>query len=636
MKNPNPILFTDVILEDNFWSDRLKINRDTTLTANYNYLKKQGRIDAWTWDKGEPKKPHIFWDSDVAKWIEAVSYCLANESNRSLEKKVDYIVDLMANAQLDDGYLNSYFINVEPSRRWSNLRQEHELYCAGHLIEAAVAYFQATGKDKFLNIMCKYADHIDKTFGLKNNQKKGYPGHQELELALVKLYKITKKENYLKLSKYFLMQRGQKPKYFILEQKEFEKKYPDKFYMASTLLAEKYNQSHEPVVDQKEVVGHAVRAVYMYSGMTDVANETNDKKLEKACKNLWKNLTQKRMYVTGGIGPTHYNEGFTFDYDLPNETAYAETCASIALAHWAHRMFHLDPDSKYIDVLERAIYNGILSGVNLEGDKFFYSNRLTVLPEEIKSNPHGHDIDRQPWFECACCPTNIVRFLPSIPGYIYSKSNKDVWIHLYIQSKVNLELNNSKIELSQKTSQPWNGKCKISIKNKHKKSFSLYLRQPYWSKGLVIKQKKKIIKTTVQKGYIKIAVPADLQTTIDIDLGMGINLVSSHPKVRQNNGKLAVQRGPIIYCMEETDNGKHLHNISLIGKVLKPSPTNIKSYKYVSIKGKGLFNSLNNWNNKLYSSNAIKKIERKNIKMIPYFLWANRRVGEMRVWFNSI
>ena len=636
MKNPNPILFTDVILEDNFWSERLKINREKTLTANYNYLKKQGRIDAWTWDKGEPKKPHIFWDSDVAKWIEAVSYCLANESNRSLEKKVDYIVDLMANAQLDDGYLNSYFINVEPSRRWSNLRQEHELYCAGHLIEAAVAYFQATGKDKFLNIMCKYADHIDKAFGLKNNQKKGYPGHQELELALVKLYKVTKEERYLKLSKYFLLQRGQKPKYFSLEQKRFEKKYPDKFYMASTLLAEKYNQSHEPVVDQKEVVGHAVRAVYMYSGMTDVARETNDKKLEKACKNLWKNLTQKRMYVTGGIGPTHFNEGFTFDYDLPNETAYAETCASIALAQWAHRMFHLDPDSKYIDVLERAIYNGILSGVNLEGDKFFYSNRLTVLPEEIKSNPHGHDIDRQPWFECACCPTNIVRFLPSIPGYIYSKSNKDVWIHLYIQSKVNLELNNSKIELSQKTSQPWNGKCKISIKNANKKSFSLYFRQPYWSKGLVIKQNKKIIQTTAQKGYIKIAVPADLRTTIDIDLGMGINLVSSHPKVRQNNGKLAVQRGPIIYCMEEEDNGKHLHNISLNGKVLKPSPTNMKSYKYVSIRGKGQFNSLNHWNDKLYSSNTLKKIERKNIKMIPYFLWANRRVGEMRVWFNSI
>ena len=364
--------------------------------------------------------------------------------------------------------------------------------------------------------------------------------------------------------------------------------------------------------------------------------ETNDKKLEKACKNLWKNLTQKRMYVTGGIGPTHFNEGFTFDYDLPNESAYAETCASIALAQWAHRMFHLDPDSKYIDVLERAIYNGILSGVNLEGDKFFYSNRLTALPEEIESNPHGHDVDRQPWFECACCPTNIVRFLPSIPGYIYSKSNKDIWIHLYIQSRVNIELNNSKIELSQKTSQPWNGKCKISIKNKNKKSFSLFLRQPYWSKGLVIKQNKKIIQTTAQKGYIKIAVPTDLRTTINIDLGMGINLVSSHPKVRQNNGKLAVQRGPIIYCMEETDNGKHLHNISLIEKVLKPSPTNMKSYKYVSIKGKGQFNSLNDWNNKLYSSNAIKKIERKNIKMIPYFLWANRRVGEMRVWFNSI
>ena len=636
MKNPNPILFTDVILEDNFWSERLKRNREKTLTANYNYLKKQGRIDVWTWDKGEPKKPHIFWDSDVAKWIEAVSYCLANESNRSLEKKVDYIVDLMANAQLDDGYLNSYFINVEPSRRWSNLRQEHELYCAGHLIEAAVAYFQATGKDKFLNIMCKYADHIDKAFGLKNNQKKGYPGHQELELALVKLYKVTKEQKYLKLSKYFLMQRGQKPKYFILEQKQFEKKYPNKQYIPPTLLSETYNQSHEPVVDQKEVVGHAVRACYMYSGMADVAKETKDKPIEKACKHLWRNVTEKRMYVTGGIGPTHQNEGFTFDYDLPNETAYAETCASIALAQWAHRMFHLDPDSKYINVLERAIYNGILSGVNLEGDKFFYSNRLSVLPDEIETNAHGHDIDRQPWFECACCPTNIVRFLPSIPGYIYSKSNKDVWIHLYIQSTVNLELNNSPIKLSQKTLQPWDGKCKISIKNVQKKSFTLYLRQPYWSKGLVVKQSKKMIQTTAQKGYVKIFVSAEVRTTIDIDLGMNINLVSSHPKVRQNNGKLAVQRGPIIYCMEETDNGKHLNNISLNGKVLKTFPAKMKSYKYISIRGKAQIKSFNNWNNKLYTSNAINKMERKNIKMIPYFLWANRKVGEMNVWFNAI
>ena len=638
LNNIKPVLFTDVKLEDQFWSERLNVNRKTTLSTNYSFLKKQGRIDAWTWKKGKPKQPHIFWDSDVAKWIEAVSYCISIERDKSLENKVDYIVEIMAHAQLDDGYLNSYFINVEPDRKWSNLRNEHELYCAGHLIEAAVAYYQATRKDKFLKVMCKYADHIEKIFGVKRNQKKGYPGHQELELALVKLYKVTGEKKYLYLSKFFLMERGKEPKYFNLERKRFEKKYPDKFYMASApaKIMETYNQSHKPVFEQKEVVGHAVRAVYMYSGMTDVAKETNDKKLENACKNLWKNLTQKRMYVTGGIGPTHHNEGFTFDYDLPNETAYAETCASIALAQWAHRMFHLDPKSDYMDVLERTIYNGILSGVNLEGNKFFYSNRLSIFPEEIKTNQHGHDIERKPWFECACCPTNIVRFLPSIPGYIYSVSKKDIWVHLYIQSKGNIKLNNSEIVLSQKTEHPWVGKSKIIINNIDQKSFNLKLRQPYWSNGLVIRLNKKSIKTKAQKGYVKIAVPPLKRCAIDIDLGMDVNLISTHPKVRQNNGKLAVQRGPIIYCMEEIDNGKDLHNISLSTNVLRSEKSTLKSYKFVTIKGNGYVYSLKNWNNKLYLRNNISKTEKKKIKMIPYFLWANRKVGEMRIWFNSL
>ena len=635
MDNLNPVLFTDVDLDDDFWSKRLNVNKAKTLPANYKYLKNQGRIDAWKWQEGKPKKPHIFWDSDVAKWIEAVSYTLSKDKNKSLEKKVDYIVDLMEEAQLDDGYLNSYFINVEPDRRWSNLRNEHELYCAGHLIEASVAYFQATGKDKFLNIMCKYADYIETIFGKKRSQKKGYPGHQELELALVKLYKVTGNKQYLELSKFFLDQRGTKPHYFELETKKFHKKYPEKFYMAPSLLTNKYNQSHEPVVDQKEVVGHAVRACYMYSGMADVAKELNDTKLKKACKNLWNNLVQKRMYITGGIGPTHHNEGFTFDYDLPNETAYAETCASIALAQWAHRMFHLDPDSKYMDVLERAAYNGIISGISLKGDKFFYSNRLSVLPDEIETNPHGHAIDRQSWFDCACCPTNIVRFLPSIPGYIYSKSQKSIWIHLYIQSKVRLMLDGAPVELSQSTAQPWDSKCKIEIKNKEKRSFQLHLREPYWSTGIIVKANKKTIPTNTQKGYIKIDVPASSKTTITVDLGMKINLVSSHPKVRQNNGKIAVQRGPIIYCMEETDNGENLFNISLNGKSFKTVSSRMDSYKYISLSGTGQYQSLNNWNKSLYISDAIEKSERKKIKMIPYFLWANRKLGEMRIWFNA-
>ena len=633
MKNFIPIPFTDVELKDNFWSERLVINQKKTLVANYQHLKKQGRIDAWTWKKGQPNKPHIFWDSDVAKWIEAVSYHLANNRNRSLEKKVDHVVDIMANAQLKNGYLNSYFINVEPERKWTNLRNEHELYCAGHLIEAAVAYYHATGKDKFLNIMKKYADLIHRLFGPNRNQKKGYPGHQEIELALVKLYRVTNNIKYLELSRFFLMQRGQEPHYFEIEQKKFERKYPGKFYMHPPLINRIYSQTHKPVVDQDEVVGHAVRAVYMYSGMTDVAKETNDKKLKNACKRLWENLTQKRMYITGGIGPTHHNEGFTFDYDLPNETAYAETCASIALANWAHRMFHMEPNSEYIDVLERTIYNGILSGLNLNGDRFFYSNRLAALPKEIEANPHGFNLERQPWFDVACCPTNIVRFLPSIPGFIYSKNKTSVSINLYIQSKVVVDFYGHKVTINQKNSQPWDDKCSIEVDNESKKDIRLFLRVPYWSKKIKIKLNNKLQKLKTSKGYCSITIPMRRKSKLDIDLGMEINLVDANPNVRQNFGKQAIQRGPIIYCMEEFDNGIDLHKISLNKKSLKAKKGLLNDYDYTFILGNARKADKLGWNKKLYSNQNIKKFKNKKIKMIPYFLWANRKVGEMKVWF---
>ena len=635
MKNLIPVSFTNVEIKDNFWSERLSVNRKKTLKANYRHLKKQGRIDAWTWKKGQPNKPHIFWDSDVAKWIEAVSYHLANKRNKSLEQKVDHVVQIMAEAQLDNGYLNSYFINVEPDRKWTNLRNEHELYCAGHLIEAAVAYYDATGKNEFLNIMSKYADLINKIFGPNRNQKKGYPGHQEIELALIKLYRATDNKKYLELSKFFLMQRGQDPHYFELEQKKFEKEYPDKFYMHPPLINRIYSQTHKPVVDQDEVVGHAVRAVYMYSGMADLAKETNDKKLKKACKNLWENLTQKRMYITGGIGPTHHNEGFTFDYDLPNETAYAETCASIALANWAHRMFHMEPNSEYIDVLERTIYNGIISGLNLNGDRFFYSNRLTALPKEIEANPHGFSLQRQPWFDVACCPTNIVRFLPSIPGFIYSKNNTGVSINLYIQSSVVINFKNAEVKINQKNTQPWDDKCTIEIHNEYEKEIKLHLRIPHWSKRIKIKINNKLQKVSISKGYASLSIPANKKSKLEVDLGMDINIIKSNPDVRQNFGKLAVQRGPIVYCMEEHDNGPDLHKILINKKSLEPKKGLLNNYKYTFISGIGKKAEKSDWNKKLYSRDNVEKYKRKKIKLIPYFLWANRKVGEMKVWFEN-
>ena len=372
----------NVSFESGFWHARRETNCTATLPAIYHQSRKTGCFDAWKldWKPGQPNKPHYFWDSDAAKWIEAVAYSLATHPDPTIEHQVDEVVDLIAQAQQPDGYLNIVFTAILPEQRWRNVRERHELYCAGHLIEASVAYYQATGKRKLLDVLCRYADHIDAVFGPGEDQKRGYPGHQEIELALVKLYHATGEERYLNLAKFFIDERGQQPHFYDLEMRERGESWED--YWAQTY---RYTQSHLPVREQTEPVGHAVRACYMYAGMADVALETNDESLTKALRILWDRLTERQMYITGGIGPSPVNEGFTFDYDLPNEIAYAETCASIALVFWAHRMFHLDGESRYIDVMEQALYNGVLSGVAFDGQSFFYANPLETSPH---SNPH--------------------------------------------------------------------------------------------------------------------------------------------------------------------------------------------------------------------------------------------------------
>ena len=350
----------NIKIEKGLLGERQATIRNRTIPAIYHQMKITGRLDAWRldWKPGQ-RKPHIFWDSDAGKWIEATAYSLITSPNPEFEKQVDEVVELIEGAQQPDGYLNIFYTAVEPQNRWRNLRDQHEMYCAGHLIEGAVAYHQATGKSKLLDVMRRYADHIDSVFGPDEGQKRGYPGHPELEMALVRLYRETGEKRYLNLSKYFIDERGQQPHYFDHEARE-RGDAPENFW-AKTYH---YCQAHIPVREQKTATGHAVRACYLYSGIADIAAETGDSELLEVSRSIWDDLTQHAMYVTGGLGPAHANEGFTFPYDLPNESAYAETCASISLAFWAKRMFHLDPDSRYIDVIERALYNGILSGVS--------------------------------------------------------------------------------------------------------------------------------------------------------------------------------------------------------------------------------------------------------------------------------
>ena len=403
----NPVPITRVSLTDSFWSPRQTVNRSVTLPIEYDQCRQTGRIDAWKldWKPGQPNPPHIFWDSDVGKWIEAVAYSLATHPDKKQERLVDDVVALMAKAQHSDGYLNVHFTVVEPEKRWTNLADCHELYCAGHLIEGAVAYFEATGKRQFLDIVSRYADYIAQVFGRGPGQKRGYCGHPEIELALVKLYRATGRQRYLDLAKYFIDERGQEPNYFRQNAPQRNDDYS-------------YCQAHEPVRKQDQVVGHAVRAMYLYCGTADVAHETADETLLPALRKLWRHLTRTRLYVTGGIGSTRQNEGFTFDYDLPSETAYCETCAAVGLVFWSHRLLQLTGAGEFADVMERALYNSCISGVSLDGRRFFYANPLAVYPATTRDE--FVSAERREWFDCACCPPNIARLIASVGQYFYS------------------------------------------------------------------------------------------------------------------------------------------------------------------------------------------------------------------------
>ncbi len=635
---PEAVPWTNVVIEKGLWGERQATVRERTIPAIYHQTQITGRLDAWRldWQPGKPA-PHIFWDSDTAKWIEAVGYSLATSPNPEFERQVDEVVDLIEKAQLADGYANSHFIAVEPENRWRNLRDQHELYCAGHLIEAAIVYSEATGKRKLLDVLCRYADHIDTTFGSEGGKKRGYPGHPELELALVRLYHATGDQRYLSLSRYFVDERGQPPHYFDLEAQE-RGEDPRSFWARDY----RYCQAHVPVREQTEATGHSVRACYLYSAIADIALETGDDELVEVSRTLWNDLTQRQMYITGGIGSAHTIEGFTSPYNLPNETTYGETCASIALIYWAQRLFRLDPDSRYIDVMERALYNGTISGVSYEGTLFFQANPLA-------SYPHIHPYDRlsdfssstyyrrSEWFDVACCPSNLARLVASIGGYFYSVTADTLYVHLYNQNSAALHVSGNRVQLEQATDYPWDGDIHVTVTVEQPTAFELALRIPGWCRDFQLAVNGAPTSAEVVAGYARLKRTWASGDVVTLSLAMPVERMMPHPDIRQDAGQTALQRGPVVYCLEQVDNGARLANVVLP----RSAPLTVERsdlFGGVSvITGEAQRVERANEAGALYQPQSQIQEARSTFRFtaIPYCFWANREPGEMRVWLRE-
>ncbi len=587
--------FPDVKIADDFWSQRIHINRTATIEANLHQCEITGRIRnfaiAGKLEEGK-HKGLLFDDSDVYKAIEGIAYTLSSQRDAELEKRTDAIIDKIAAAQQPDGYLNTYYTLVKPKERWKNIRSGHELYCAGHLIEAAVAYRQATGKRKLLDVAIKLADHIDRTFG--RGKKVDTSGHEEIELALVKLYRETKQERFLKLAQFFLDVRGKKD-----ERKLFGE----------------YAQDHKPIREQNEVCGHAVRAMYLYCGMADVAALSGDKELFSAITKIWHDVVARKMYVTGGIGPSARNEGFTVPYDLPNDSAYCETCAAIGMALWNHRMFLLSGDGKYADVLEREVYNGLLSGVSLDGERFFYVNPLA-------STGRHH---RVPWFDCSCCPTNIVRYIPGMGERVWAHKDNALWSVLYVGNDATLPLKDGKVRLIEKTKYPWQGDVEITVETEKSFAFDVNLRIPGWCRvepSLTVNGERTA--AAVERSYVRLRRTWKKGDVIRLSLPMPVERVYADPHVKADVGRVALQRGPIVYCLEGVDNGGSVRNLCLPKEAKLSAAFDKKLLGGVAVvHGEALA-----------VSRKDDKLEMKPVafRAVPYFAWDNRKPGQMIVW----
>lgn len=576
---------------------------------------------------------YVFQDSDVAKWLEGVAWSLMSKPDPELEALADSAISEIIAAQQPDGYMDTYYIINGLEKRWTNLMDNHELYCAGHMIEAAVAYYRATGKRSLLDAVLRLVDHIDNIFGPEEGKIKGYPGHPVIEMALIKLYELTGNRKHLALAKYFIDERGIKPNYF----EEEKKKNGNECVWDHGVLKLAYYQAHEPVRQQKEAVGHAVRALYLYSGMADVARETGDQELMNACRHLWESVTKRRMYITGAVGSSEYGESFTYDYDLPNDLIYGETCASIALVFFAWRMLRTEIRGEYADVMEKALYNTVLSGMQQDGKKFFYVNPLEVLPEACEKDQRFQHVKpvRQPWFGCACCPPNLIRLVMSLENYLISQDKETIYIHSYIGSKIDTEVNGKKAAFNITTDYPWNGQINLELQTEG--TFDLALRIPGWCKTWTVSICNKPVNPKIVNGYIHL--PHDWHTgdIVELNLEMRPIVMHANPHVYRDIGLAAVTRGPFVYCLEEEDNGKNLHLIKL-GKNSqfeeKWDPDLLGGI--ISLESDGERIICDEWDNDaLYSSIAEEKHVPVKLHWIPYYTWCNRKPGEMRVWVHQ-
>ena len=576
----------------------------------------------------------VFQDTDVAKWLEAVGFSLACYPDEALEKTADEVIDLIAEAQCEDGYINTYFTIKEPDKRWTDLCEGHELYTAGHLMEAAVAYYEGTGKRKMLDCLCRFADLICDTFGTEEGKIHGYPGHEEVEIGLIKLARVTGNQKYLDQAKYFIDARGVGENYFMKEMSRPDYKL---IFPEFADYTPEYSQSHEPVREQKTAEGHAVRAVYLYCAMADLAEKYKDEGLLHACETLWNNMVQKRMYLTGGIGSSGYLERFTVDYDLPNEYNYCESCASIGLALFGLRMNQITGESKYMDVAERALYNTVLAGIALDGKSFFYVNPLEVWPPacmEGTTKKHVKPI-RQKWFGVACCPPNIARTLASLGQYIYAAypEKNQLYVNLFVSNETTLDWNENEISVKLETKFPWENSYKMELKNVPADGMDISLRVPDYAKNHEIKVNGEKADIKPESGYCKVHVTDDAE--IQVAFQAPPKFVYANPQVRADSGKVAITRGPLVYCLEEIDNGQNLPAIFIDTEAGLTEEASDLFGGCVVIKAKGKKIDENSVSEELYG--AVKpKLKDTGLTAVPYPYWNNRGEGEMLVWIKDI
>ena len=619
-----------VTVQDGFWSGVQNLVMDVVIPYQKQILEdavpgveKSHAIENFRIAAGESQGEFygmVFQDSDVAKWLEAVAYSLVLRPNAELEKEADEVIALVGRAQEPDGYLDTYFTVKEPEHKWQNLQECHELYCAGHMIEAGVAYYQATGKTALLDIVRKNADLICSRFG--KDKTRGVPGHQEIELALLRLYDVTGEKKYLETAQYFLEERGVEPEYFAEEKKRLDWKHFD-----MDPADRDYAQTYAPVKQQTKAVGHSVRAGYMYTAMAHLAAETGDEEMTAACRTLWNNVVQQKMYVTGGVGSTVHGEAFSADYELPNDLVYAETCASAAMIFFARRMLELEPKGEYADIMEKELYNGLLSGMQLDGKRFFYVNPLEVVPGVSgKLREYRHVLPVRPqWYACACCPPNVARTVTSLGQYAWGENEDTVYAHLFLGGKVSCQ---NGAAISCRSEYPWNGRVSYTVETA--KDFTFAIRIPGWCKKWEIKVDGQEIPVEVRDGYALLHRAWKAGSVVELSLDMQPRRIYANTNVRADAGCVALARGPVVYCVEQVDNGAELSALRLPRtaeiSVAASKDERIGNVPTLTAKGFRLHTS-----DALYSEEPPVE-EAASLTAVPYFTWGNRGPGEMRVW----